>query len=76
MNTSMKQKDSQIREQTWLLREGKGEKGGSLGLKMPIIMYRTDKHQGYTVQHRNYIQYSVIDHNEKQYEKEYLYRHN
>ena len=32
-----------------LPREGKGEKGGSLGLEMPIIMYRTDKQQGYTV---------------------------
>ena len=27
---------------------------------MPMVTYRTDKHQGYTVQHRNYIQYPVI----------------
>ena len=37
------------------------------------IIYRMDKKQDHTVQHRNYIQYSVTNHNGKKHEKEYIY---
>ena len=35
-------------------------------------IYKIDKQQGPTVQHGNYIQYPVINHNGKEYEKEYI----
>ena len=35
-------------------------------------MYKKDKQQGPTVQHRNYIQYLVIIYNGKESEKEYV----
>ena len=41
---------------------------------MQTIIYRMDKLQGPTVQHRElYIQYPVINHNWKEDEKEYIY---
>ena len=40
------------------------------GQKMKLIyIYKQEP----TVQHRNYIQYPVINHNEKEYEKEYTH---
>ena len=38
---------------------------------MQTIIYRMDKQQDLTVQHC--IQYPVINHNGKEYEKEYIY---
>ena len=41
---------------------------------MQTIIYRLDKQQGLTLQHRKlYIQYPVLNHNGKEYEKEYIY---
>ena len=40
---------------------------------MQTIIYRMGKQQGPIVQHRNYIQYPVMNHNRKEYEKEYMY---
>ena len=38
------------------------------------IKYRMDKQQGPTAEHGNYIQYPVINHNGKEYEKNiYMY---
>ena len=34
---------------------------------MQTIIYRVDKQYGPTVQHKNYIQYPVINHNGKEY---------
>ena len=39
-------------------------------------MYKADKQQGLLYNTENYIQYSVINHNEKEYEKQYLYMYN
>ena len=40
---------------------------------MQTIIYGMDKQQGAAVQHMNYIQYPVISHNGKEYEKEYMH---
>ena len=40
---------------------------------MQTIIYRIDKQQGPTVEHRELFQYPVINHNEKEHEKEYIY---
>ena len=39
---------------------------------MQAIIYRMDKQQGPTVPHGNYIQYPVIKHKGKEFEKEYI----
>ena len=40
---------------------------------MQTIIYRMDKKQGPTYSTGNYIQYPVINHNGKEYEKEYIH---
>ena len=40
---------------------------------MQTLIARTDKQQGPTTQHGNYVQYPVINHNGKEYEKEHIY---
>ena len=42
---------------------------------MQTVIYRVDK-QGPTLQHREIIQYPVINPNGKEYEKEYVYMYN
>ena len=51
---------------------------GSLGLADANWKYRTDRQQGPTYNTGNYIQYLVINHNGKEYEKEciYIYMYN
>ena len=39
---------------------------------MQTIIYKIDKQQGPTIEPENYIQYPVINHKEKEYEKEYI----
>ena len=47
---------------------------GGEGLQMGTIIYRTDKQQSPIVQHRNHIQYPMINHNEKNIKKNiYIY---
>ena len=54
----------------------KGEEGwrreglGVWGQQMPTLIYRMDKQQGPTVEHREL--YPVRNHNAKEYEKEYI----
>ena len=56
----------------WLPRgRGFGRGTGSLGFQMQIITYGMDK-QDPTVQHGNYIQYFVVNHNEKESEKNHF----
>ena len=77
MNLSTKQKQNhKHREQTCGCQEG-GEWGpeglvGSQGLADVNQYIRMDKQQGPTVYHRVYIQYSMINHNGKEYEKGYV----
>ena len=80
MHVSRKQKQThRHREQTCGCQGGKGEWGEELGVwdqQMQTSIYRMDK-QGPTVQYRElYIQYPVINHNGKEYEKEYIYMYN
>ena len=69
--------DSQIQRTDLWLPEGRGGVGGDgLGVsdqKMKTIMYRIDKQQGPTRQHRELYSISCIqNHNGKEYEKEYI----
>ena len=43
---------------------------------MQIGIYRMDKQQGATYSTGNYIQYPVINHNGKEYDKECIYMYN
>ena len=43
-----------------------------MGLADRNYSIKTDKRQGPTLQHRNYSQYPAINHNGKEYEKEYV----
>ena len=71
MNLFMKQKQSQEqREQTGDCQGGGAGERGGMGVgdqQMQTGMYRMDKQQG------NYIQYPMIHHNGKEYEK-YMYQ--
>ena len=49
------------------------DKLGSWSQQIHTIMYKADKQQGLIYNTENYIQYSVINHNEKEYEKQYIY---
>ena len=72
------QTDSQTwRTDLWLTRRGRGGKDWEFGISRckllyigwinnKVLLYSTD----------NYIQYSVINHNGKEYEKEYIYMYN
>ena len=76
MNLSTKQKQThRYREQTCGCEEGGGGRDGSgvCGQQMQTIIYRMHKQQGPTVQHRNYIQYPIINHNGKEYVCVYIY---
>ena len=82
MNLSTKQKQThRHREQTCGCQGGGGRERVGLGVwdqQMQTIIYRMDKKQGPIIQHREYIQYPVISHNGKEYEKEciYIYMYN
>ena len=56
------------RTDLWLPRMG--ERLGICDQPMQTIIYRMDRQQGPIVQHKNYIQYPVINHNGKEYGKE------
>ena len=76
MNLPMKQKQThRHREQTCGC-QGRGEQGregwGVQNQQWQTNIQRMDKQQGPTVLHRD-IQYPVINHNGKEYEKEYIY---
>ena len=79
MNISTKQKQThRYREQTCGRRVGGDEGGGRLDLefgtsrcKLLYIGWISNKVLLYST--RNYIQYPVINHNGKEYEKEYIY---
>ena len=49
---------------------------GIWGEQMQTIIQKMDKQQGPTVYTGNYIQYPVINHNGKEYEKECVYMYN
>ena len=75
MNLSMKQKQTnRHREQTC---QGQGMQRDGVGvwvLEMQTIIYSMNKLQGPTVQHRNYIQYPVINSKRKEYKQNiYIY---
>ena len=55
----------------WLPRRrgGRGGKGWEFGVSRQAVTYKMDKQQGPTVEHRNYIQYPVINHNGKDFKK-------
>ena len=80
MNLSMKQKQNHgHREQTGGCQGGGGWERDGLRVwdqQMQTGIYKMDKKQGPTVQHRDYIQYPMINHNGKEYEKEYIYMYN
>ena len=71
MNLSTKQKQThRHREQTYGCPGGGkiGREGvGGWDQQMQSIIYRIDKQQGPAVQRREYIQYSMINHNGKKY---------
>ena len=46
---------------------------GHSGLAKQSIMYRMDKHQDPTIWHMEHIQYSLINHNGKEREKQNMY---
>ena len=75
MNLSMKQKQThRHREQTCGCQRGEGWGRDGLGVwdqQMQTIICRMDKQQC-----PNYIQYPVINHNGKEYEKECIYMYN
>ena len=79
MSLFMKQKQTyRHRKQIYGYQKGKGEKD-KLGIwdqQIQTTMCKADKQQSPTVQYRNYIQYLIIKHNGKEYEKEYTYRYN
>ena len=72
MNTSKKQKQThRHKEQTYGCQGGEGREGlGVWDQQMQTIIYRMDKQQGPTVQHREL--YSTISCG-KEYENEYVY---
>ena len=81
MNLSMKQKQTQTYREQACGCQG-GEAGGKdwevWDLQMEAITYRMNKQLGPALQHRelysmNYIQYPMINHNRKEYEKENMY---
>ena len=82
MNLSMKQKQThRRREQACGCQGGGGWGRDRLGVwdqQMQTIIYRTDKQQGPILLYStgNYIQYPVINHNGKEYEKESIYMYN
>ena len=56
---------------------GGGRDGlGVWGQQVQTIIYRMDKQQGPAVEHREHIQYPVINHNGKEYENECIYMYN
>ena len=60
------------KKQTYGYLRGKdGNKPGVQDQQIQTTIYKIDKQQGPTVQHRNYVQYLVITYNGKEYEKEY-----
>ena len=64
------------REQTCGCQGGGGWERDKLGVwdqQMQTIIYRMDKQQGPTVQHRELYSISWVNHHGKEYEKEYIY---
>ena len=55
------------------LARGKGDRLRVTDEQMQTSKYRMDKQQGPTVYTGNYIQYPVINHNEKESKKDYIY---
>ena len=80
MNVSMKQKQTyRHREQTWLPRGSEG--GGGLNWEFVVsrckLLYIECIHNKVLLYSTgNYIQYPVINHNGKEYEKECIYMYN
>ena len=73
--------DSQTqRTDLWVLRQGgmwAGEEGlGVWDEQMQIIIYRMDTNKVLLYSTGNYIQYPVINHNGKEYEKECIHTYN
>ena len=77
MNLSMKQKQNQgHKEQTGGCQAGEWWERDGLGVwdqQMQTGIYRMDKQQVLLYSTGNYIQYPVINHNGKEYEKESVY---
>ena len=74
MNLSVKQKQThRHREQSCV---GGREGLGVWNQQMQTIIHRMGKQQGPTDSTRNYIQYPVINHNGREYEKECIYVYN
>ena len=66
--------DSQIQRTDLWMPRGRGEEGlGVWDQQMQTIIYRMDKQQCPTVQHRELYSISYNNHNRKEYEKEYVY---
>ena len=74
MNLFTKRKQThRHKKQTYGYLRGKdGNKPGVQDQQIQTTIYKIDKQQGPTVQHRNYVQYLVITYNGKEYEKEYI----
>ena len=74
MNVSMKKKQAhRFREEICDCQGGGALRQGRMGVRdqqMRTVIYITDKQQGPTIQHRELIQYPVINHNGKEYEKD------
>ena len=73
MNLLTKQKQTQTQKTNLRLPKGKRDKSGVWDQQIQTTIYKTDKQQDPTVQHREHIQYLVINYNGKEYEKQYIY---
>ena len=71
MNLSTKQRDSDI-ENNLVVAKVEG-KGGSIAISRCKLLYTEWINKVLLFSTGNYIQYPVINHNGKEYEKEYIY---
>ena len=63
-------------ENRLMVAKGNGNRGGKdweLGISICKLLYREQIHKVLWYSTGNYIQYPVINHNGKEYEKEYIY---
>ena len=75
MNISMKQKQTHI-ENRLVVAKGEGDGGGKdweFGISRCKLLYVEWINKVPLYSTENYIQYPVINHNGKEYEKEYMY---
>ena len=77
MVTFNRNRRTDIENKLTVIKEKRGWGSDKLGVwnqEIHTTVYKIDKQCGPTVQHReNYIQYLIINHNGKEYEKGYIY---